>query len=166
MNRTQGLLILLGVLVLAAAGDLLWHYPRLPEQVATKFTTSGAPTAWSAKATFLTVQIVMLLVLVSLALAGRFLLPLLPPHWINIPHRAYWLAPERMDFTRRAVGELVLAICSAQLAFVTALTHLTMRANLAPSPALGREPLWLVGGFLAVIGALVIGAMRVFRRPR
>ena len=35
MNRTQGWLIVLGGVLLAAVGDLLWLYPHLPAQIAT-----------------------------------------------------------------------------------------------------------------------------------
>ncbi|MBK9138155.1 MAG: DUF1648 domain-containing protein [Verrucomicrobia bacterium] len=166
MNRTHGLLILLGVLVLAAAGDLLWLYPALPEQVATKFNSDGVAKAWGTKAGFLAVQILAMLLLIGLALAGRFLVPRLPGNLINMPHRSYWLAPEREQFTRRRIGELVLALCAAQLAFLIALTHLTLRANLQPSPRLGNEPFWLVGGLLGITALLIGRFYWTFRRPR
>jgi uncharacterized membrane protein len=166
MNRTIALLILLGALVLAGAGDLLWLYPGLPARVAMKFNAHGTATAWGDRSGLLATQIIAMVVLVGVALAGRFLLPRLPAGLINMPHRAYWLAPEREAFTRRRIGELILALCVAQLAFLIALTHLTMRANLQPAPSLGSEPFWLTGALLTVIAFLIGRFLWVFRRPR
>lgn len=166
MNRTQSWLIVLGVVLLAAVGDLLWLYPRLPAQVATKFDVAGVATRWSSKEGFLALHVGLLCLLIGLALAGRFLVPLIPARLVNVPHRDYWLAPERREFTQRRMGELVLGICAVNLVFVATLTHLTLRANLAASPALGREPLYLLGAFLVALAALIVPEILFFRKPR
>ncbi len=166
MNRTHVWLIVLGIVLLAAVGDLLWFYPRLPAQVATKFDAAGTATQWSAKEGFLALHICLLCLMTGMALAGRFLVPLIPPRLVNVPHRDHWLAPERQAFTQRRIGELVLAICTLNLAFVTVLNHLTLRANLAAGPVLGPEPLYLVGGLFIGIAVLIVPEVMFFRKRR
>jgi uncharacterized membrane protein len=166
MNRTQGWLIVLGGVLLAAVGDLLWLYPHLPAQIATKFNAAGTAIEWSAKEGFLAFHVCLLCLLIGMALAGRYLVPLIPPHLVNVPRRDYWLAPERQAFTRRRIGELVLGICTTNLAFVTVLTHLTLRANLATPPMLGREQFYLVGGLFVVFAILIVPEVLFFRKLR
>ncbi len=165
-NRSQLIYVIFGVVVLAAAADVAWLAPQLPGRVASKFGAAGQPMAWSERAPFLTGHIFSLLFTAVLFVGVRLAVCRLPAAWINLPHRDYWLAPEREEATRRALGDWLLALGTAVLVFLAVTGHLVMRANLAPEPRLGRAftPLLLV--WLGVMAALVLGVYRHFRLPR
>lgn len=166
MNRSHCLLILLGVVLLAAAADLAWLYPQLPERVATKFGAGGQPVEWSTRGAFLTVQIFSLAFVAALILGLWWAMPRFPAHLINLPHRQYWLAPEREAATRQWLGDLVLGLGMALLAYLSWVGHLTMRANLAPEPRLGPAFAWGTGVYLAGTLGLVVWLVLRFRLPR
>lgn len=165
MNRTHLLLGLFGLTVLVAAADVAWLYPQLPEQVATKFGSGGQPVAWSPRGAFLTLHLFSLGFVAVLILGLWLAMPWLPASLINLPHRDWWLAPERAEFTRRRLGNFVLGLGTLLLAYVTALGDLTMRANLSPPPRLGPA-LWVVTVlFLAGTLGMVSWLYLRFRRP-
>jgi hypothetical protein len=166
MNRSHCLLILLGLVLLTAAADLAWLYPQLPERMATKFGTGGQPVAWSTRGSFLTVQIFSLGFVAALFLGLWWAMPRLPASLINLPHRHYWLAPEREAATRQWLGDLVLGLGIALVAFLTCMGHLAMRANLAPEPRLGSAFWWVTALYLAGTLGLVVWLYRRFRVPR
>lgn len=166
MNRSLILLILLGLVLGVAAADLAWLYPQLPERVVTKFGTGGQPVAWSDRGTFLAVQLFSLGFVATLILGLWWAMPWLPANWINLPHRDYWLAPEREAATRQCVRNLVLGLGIALLAYLTLMGHLTLRANLAPPPHLGPAFWWITGVYLAGTLGLVVWLYLRFRLPR
>ncbi len=166
MRRTVILLSLLGVVLLAGALDLAWWYPQLPARVATKFDASGRAVGWSSRESLLTLQ-VTLLVLVTLLMVGlRFGLRWVPLGLINLPHREYWLAPERAEHTYRLVGDLILGMGSGALAFFVAMMHLILRANLQTEPRLGREFGMLLFAFLALYVGVALRVWLYFWRAR
>lgn len=164
MNRTGLLLVLFGLTLLVAAADVAWLYPQMPELMATKFGSGGRPVAWSPRGTFLTLHLFSL-GFVSALIVGLWLaLPRLPVSMINLPHRTWWLAPGRAEFTRQRLGNFVLGLGTLLSAYVTALGDLTMRANLSPPPRLGPA-FWVVtvlflAGSLGMVGWLYLGCRR------
>jgi uncharacterized membrane protein len=165
MNRR--LIVILSAwaaVLLWAAADLAYHYPRLPESVAVHFNVSGVPDRWSPKSEFLTTWVVLLLVLAGLFAGLRVLLRFLPAGCINLPRREYWLAPERAAYTRAVVGDLVLALGVVILASISALNHVMLRANLRENPDLGLWPWLIMATTLVVIAPLLVWVTRRFFR--
>jgi uncharacterized membrane protein len=166
MNRSAVLLGVFGLVILIAAADVAWLYPQLPERVATKFGGGGQPVAWSTRTGFLTAHLVSFSLTALLMLGLRFALPWIPVSMINLPHREYWLAPERAGYTRQRVGDMILGLGSSLLAFLTALGHLIMRANLDPEPRLGPAFPVLLGVYVAAMLGFVVWMFLRFRKPR
>lgn len=166
MNRSVIFFGVFGLVILIAAADVAWLYPQLPERVATKFGGGGQPVAWSTRAGFLTAHLVGFSLTALLMLGLRFALPWIPAALINLPHREYWLAPERVGYTRQLVGDMLLGLGSGLLAFLTAMGHLTMRANLTPEPRLSPAFPVLVGVYLAAMLGFVVWMFLRFRTPR
>ena len=165
MKRTAILLILIAVVLLGAAADLAWHYPRLPERVATRFGSAGNAIEWTSKSGFLTGNVCMYGCLALCFVGLRLALPWIPAGLINVPRQDYWLTPARLDYTRSLVGDFLLAFGAVMLSFVAGLQHLTLRANLTPDPHLGTGVWVLLGSYLAVTIVLIVGLVRRFRRP-
>lgn len=166
MNRSVVLFGVFALVILIAAADVAWLYPQLPERVATKFGGGGQPVAWSTRAGFLTAHLVSFSLTALLMLGLRFALPWIPASMINLPHRAYWLAPERAGYTRQLVGDMILGLGSSLLAFLAALGHLTMSANLTSEPRLGPAFPVLMGIYLATMLGFVVWLFVRFRTPR
>ncbi len=167
MTRTWLFLMLMATLLLAAAADLVWLYPRLPEQVVAHFGVDGAGDRTASRASFLTGQIVLLALMGLLFPALRWLIGSLPARWINVPHREYWLAPERIAYTRTVMGDLVLLLGNLNLALVVVLNHLVLRANFQPVPRLGAGAWIVLALYLAATVAVVVPTLLHFaRRPR
>lgn len=165
MNRTVLLLVLFGLTWLVAVADVAWLYPQMPEQMATKFGSDGRPVAWAARGTFLAMHLFSLGLVSALILGLWLALPRLPASMINLPHRTWWLAPERAEATRRCLGHFVLVLGLWMLGFLAALGHLTLRANLSPAPRLGTA-FWVVTAlFLAGTLGMMGWLYRRFRRP-
>ncbi len=97
----------------------LWRIA--PEQMAAHFNLAGDPDRFVSKAEFFLFQIQMLFVVVLVSLPLQVLFLILPPDLINMPHREYWLAPERRtetvarlsDFGSLMFGVILLAILAA-----------------------------------------------------
>ena len=86
--------ILAGLMVVSVVQHV-WYFPQLPERVATHFGIDGQPNDWMSRtaATLLlaAVQLGVPLFLVGVTSLARRM----PNSMINIPHKDYWLHPDR-----------------------------------------------------------------------
>lgn len=103
--RTSRLAILL-LLVLAFL-QYAYFAPLLPERVASHFDAAGQADGWSSKTAFFVFNLAFvagmaLLFLGLTAWQGR-----IPSAWINLPHKDYWLAPERRAATLETIQRQV-----------------------------------------------------------
>ena len=165
--RTSRLLILLliGLAVLQAR----YFAPLLPEQVASHFDAAGLADGWSAKGDFLALNLVFVVGMGLLFLGVTALLNKIPDDWINLPHKDYWLAPERRDATLNAINGQMEWLAAATLALLIGLTQLTIGANLASAAALPGDAFWLLfGGYMIFFVVWLVGLLRKWyaRPPR
>lgn len=140
------------------------HHATLPAQVATHFNTRGEPDAWMSRHTHAAFQVGLILFIAAVFAGLARYIGRLPAHFINVPHREYWLAPERRAGSLQAVARLLYLIGCATLGFFMFMFHHVHRANLSGGRLeIELMPL-IVGQFLLVIGLVFIGLFR-FRRP-
>lgn len=152
------MLLLYSLLFGAMAFHLAYYYPQLPERLAVHFGAAGAPDGWMLKDSFVVFSPAMLLG-VSLVFYGlNFVMRHAPPRYLNLPHKDYWLAPERREQTLRRMGQDFLLIGLFLGAFLLAIEHLLVLANLRQPPGLD------VGQLLVCTGALVVATMYVLLR--
>jgi uncharacterized membrane protein len=154
------------VFLLVGAGFVMSTTALLPERVASHFGAGGQANGYMTRdgyrwfMFFFTVGFPLLLVL---AIAG---LPRLIPQYTNIPHREYWLAPERraqaFDFlTTHALWFGILLVL-----FMCAVHWLVVQANTQRPPQLANGPFLLsLGLFLAALVVWIITLTRQFRIP-
>jgi len=137
----------------------LSYWRVLPERVATHFGPGGEPNDWMDRtaATILLggFQLVFPLLLLSVVR----LLKWIPNAFINIPHREYWLAPERRETALAWLARPMSGIAGLTAALLVATSHLTFRANvragrLEEFPFLVCLAIYLAGTFLLVIRIL------------
>ena len=158
---------ILWLLVAAAALQIAWFYPQLPAKVASHFDGQGRPNGWMSKDGFFLLYGAMLALQLAVFGAGARLIRRLPDRWFNLPHRDYWLAPERRDQTLDYLEGWGLWFGCAVMAFLLGIFQLAIEANLKQSP-LALGPTWaLLGGFFAITAIAVARLLLHFaRRPR
>ncbi len=158
--------MLLTVLVLLGWYQAWWQHARLPERVATHFNAVGQPNGWMTRDQHLVWQWVAF-TFVGLLMQGLvWLQGRLPAEYVNLPHRDYWLAPERRAATQDWLSSLLLISGSLLVGFFLVLFHLVYRTNLTASPSLTNW-VWPLGLLLtaAILGTVFFVVRRFSRRP-
>jgi uncharacterized membrane protein len=166
MNKSTAEILFL----LAVAGAALFVARTggtLPDVLATHFGPSGAANGFMTR-TFYVRCMLMFVVLLPLALnflIGRVLR--LPNTRVNIPHREYWLAPERRANTIDLLQRHMKFFGVLLVAFLCYVHWLLVQANTLSPPALDNER--FVGGLAAFMVALItwiVVLRRSFRSPQ
>lgn len=151
------------LLLALAVLQVVVFYPRLPDVMASHFDASGQADGWMSKTTFLAIHVGTLGLTAVLFLA----LPAIrwPDRWVNLPHKDYWLAPERREETFRYLhGQFFLFGCLT-LGFLLIVMQWVMEANLDGSHTLPAAPMWwLVGGYLFLTSVWTVRLVRHFYR--
>jgi uncharacterized membrane protein len=165
MKSLRTSIIILALLYACFLWYWAWSAAQLPETVATHFNAHGEPNGWMSRYAnqrfMLFFGLCFPLLIVLLCYATRFM----PSSLVNIPHRDYWLAPERRGETsdylvRHSLWLACLAVC-----FVIGIQYSIVQANNQNPPHLSMPMiLAVVVPFLAgtVIGVVI--QMRHFRR--
>jgi len=154
--------------LLAAWAVQAWvYYPQLPLHLASHFDGAGHPNGFSSKAAFFGLEALILVLI-----AGSFgVLPAqlhrFSNQLINLPHKDYWLAPQRREATLGAVADAMTWFGCAAVLLLLVVTQLVIRFNLERSPTLPSAPMWaLLAGFGLCTVLLMARLLRFARRPR
>ena len=159
------------VLVLLQTGFLIFvaqSAPHVPERVASHFNAAGVANGWMLPSTYLRFIAAFGVVFPLLWAVG---LPRLlrgtPVSLWNLPHRDYWLAPERWNETQAYLAVQFRWFGCLAVAFAAGVHASVVQANLATPPHLGGPAIGAVTGlFLAAGIAWTIVLWRHFdRRP-
>lgn len=140
--------------------------PDLPARVATHFDGAGRPNGWMSRSSHILFMLIFgsafPLFIIATCAAARFL-----PVWmVNIPNRAYWLAPERRRDTARYLMHHALWLGCATVALMTGVQLLVVNANARSPVELSTAGiLSVVGVFLAATGLWAIHLLRHFKKP-
>jgi len=153
---------LFAVIVFIAMAKSIYDYPMLPDRLASHFAASGIPNGWMMKPPFFALY--ALLVVVSAAVG--FLVPRAiatsSDSRTHLPHKEYWLAPERrvetFAFFRR---HFAWYGCALLLTEVLAI-ELAIQANFHSPPRLPAGPLLFLIAAFAVFN--LFWTVRIFRR--
>jgi hypothetical protein len=147
-------------------GVWAWSGDQFAERVATHFNVSGEPNGWMSRSEnqkfILLFGLAFPCFVVLLCSIVRFL----PVSVINVPHREYWLSPERRKETsdylfRHSLWFACLAVC-----FVIGLQYSIVQANRQTPPHLDISLLFAMAAlFLAGTAVWMLVLIRHFRRP-
>ncbi|GDY19923.1 hypothetical protein LBMAG56_12680 [Verrucomicrobiota bacterium] len=152
-------------MLLITALQVASYAPRLPEKLATHFDAAGRANGWMSKEGFFVFHVALLgLFGAVFGLLPRWL-GRIPNSLINLPHKNYWLAPERRAASLADVADAMAFLGALTLVFLAIIGELTLRANLLPEPRLGGEIWWLLGGYGVVLVLWIIRLLRRFPRP-
>lgn len=158
MRFSRVLILLLVALAFLQAGR---YAPLLPERVASHFNAAGQADGWSAKNNFLVMNLAFVVGMALLFLGLTALLPKMPPDWVNLPNKDYWLAPERRDATLTAISGQMEWLAAATVALLLGITQLTIQANLRAAATLMEGAFWLLfGSYMAFMIAWLVWLLR------
>jgi uncharacterized membrane protein len=150
----------------AVFGMQVWVYrDRLPSRMATHFDFAGRPDGWMSRDAFFAFYLGMLVFMTALFCGIGAILRRVPTRMVNVPHREYWLAPERREATIAYVSAMTGRLGLLVLTFLVAVHELVLRANVA-GRNLAAVPMWIgLGALLAAVAVWLIRFYRRFRRP-
>jgi hypothetical protein len=159
-------LFALAICYLLFFGYVWSSYASLPARVATHFDLYGQPNGWMSRDACVYFSVGLGVVLPALMIgmmggAGR-----IPVSFVNLPHRDYWLAPERRRAALSVLLRYSLWLSCLTVLFVTGLHWLIVGANL-PGPGAHLRGLGItlvVVGFLAGTGIWVMLLLRHFSK--
>ena len=155
-------LILEGV----AAAGLMWSAQELPPRVASHFDFQGQADGWMSRESDLEFMAGLTLLLPILLIGTGLVAPLLPAGSVNVPHRDYWLAPERRRETGLYLARQMAWFACGMTVFSMALNWLLVEANRHTPPRLTNSVWLLLGLFLGfTIAWLVVLVAHFSRMP-
>ncbi len=138
---------------------------QLPEALATHFGPSGRADGWMTRDGYLLFTICFLL---GLPLLVSFFIGFLPQRWpnlTNIPHRDYWLAPERREESVRYLAAHGWWLGCLMVMLVASMHYAIIEANRNQPPTLSLIVfLPMIGGFIAGMLVWVVTLYRRFRK--
>ncbi len=134
----------------------------LPDVVASHFGASGSANGFMSRTAYLGSMLAVVVVLpLVVALAGR-LASVLPPRWVNLPNKAYWLAPERRGATLEALSRRTGWLALFLLAFLCFVHWLVVQANANATKQLPQVPFFV--GLALLLAATVGWVIALHRR--
>jgi uncharacterized membrane protein len=119
-------------------------YPQLPPIMASHFDASGTPNGWQPKQAFFLVSSVVMVMTGLTSFVMPHLLNRLSPKSINLPHKAYWLAPERRAETWQYFGAQMAWFGCALLFLLLYAVSLAINANLPSIGHFDSRGMWYV----------------------
>jgi uncharacterized membrane protein len=150
MKKLRVPIAILAVCYVIFFACLHFTYDALPGRVASHFGLDGQPNGWMSRdalvACSLGLGILLPAIMIGMmAAAGR-----IPVSFVNLPHRDYWLAPERRRATSAVLLRYALWFSALNVLFVTGLHLLLVQANMVGGSYRlnGTGLLVIVGGFL------------------
>ena len=164
MSRTAPLF--LAALVVAAVAIVIGTSSSLPETVATRFGGGGRANGYMTRAGYQLFYCGFIVVMTLVVYITTAWLPARHPALVNVPNRAYWLAPPRREAALAAIRVFGVALAVAMLTLLVAIHLLILEAH-QRTPAMLAEGAFfgLLGGFVAVLAVLIILLLVRFRAP-
>jgi hypothetical protein len=126
---------------LAALGAVQYFYyaPRLPGVLASHFGVTGAANGWQTKAAFLIAEVAVLALATVISFGVPRMIEAMPVSLINLPHKEFWLGPERREETFAYLRTWSAWFGCGLLAFLLFVMELAYRANLQRPPHFNNE---------------------------
>jgi hypothetical protein len=151
--------------LLAGALVFIYYTSRsMPPMVASHFNAAGVPTGFLPRDTYLLLMlVVVLLPPILLVIMPRIALRN-PRARINVPHREYWLAPERREQTVQIISQHTTRFAGLLVGFLCYAHWLVVYANSSSPPTLSSG--WLLAGLVAFMGLTVRWAFGLMGRFR
>src|SRR5574341_86209 len=155
------------IVILVCVFEFARLWALAPAQMAAHFELHGNPDRVVCKLQFFWFQAQTLLILIVVSLPAQVLFLLLPAGLINLPHREYWLAPQRRGETVQRLSSFAAMMFGVILLVVQAGFELAVYANLG-TPVHFNAGLMIpiMAAAFVVIGLMVFRLVSSFRLPQ
>lgn len=147
------------------AGAIAVH-PHLPARVATHFDMEGRPNGWSSAGSLWVPGGVMFGFAILIGIGVPALARRLPPSMVNVPHRDYWLAPERREASLDRLDVFMGVFGCGLAVFFLGVLALVAHANIAGQGRMEAWGMWgLLGGVFVFTGGWLWKLYSSFPKP-
>ena len=153
-------------LILLALVQTVYFYPLLPEVVASHFNGAGNADGWSSRNGFFAIHLGITALLFVLFGAINLMFGKLPDSWWNLPHKQYWLAPERRETTIRRMRSQMLWFGIISMLLELGVIQLAIQANLDQTGRLADGILWAIGAYVLLSTIWAVALIRSFSLPK
>jgi hypothetical protein len=156
------------LLLLAVAGVLLLqhYYSLMPDTMASHFDGAGRPNGHQSKDGFFLLSGAMLVLTVVLFGGIGPLFRKIPVKWFSLPHRDYWLSPERREATLDFMVRQMEWFGAASLLLLILILREALAANLSPEPVLdSTSAWWWLGLYFLYTTIWLVRFLARFRKP-
>ena len=158
--------VLLLAAMIATAALVLATTAALPDRVASHFGPGGTADGWMTRTGYRVFMLAFALGFVQLVAATVGLLPRLFPNAVNVPNRAWWLAPERREATLAYLAGHACRLGVLIEAPLAGVHLLVLEANHAAPPRLATVPfVAMLAALLVLLGIWIAAIYRRFRAP-
>ncbi|MDD5093918.1 MAG: DUF1648 domain-containing protein [Dehalococcoidia bacterium] len=127
----------------------IYYYSQLPDRVATHFGAGGLPNDWMSKGANMAMAIGLILFLSLIFGLLPLLIKKVPPRFVNLPKREYWLSPENRENTLTRLASSMSVLGVATNVFILYVLHLAYRTNQSHPVKLNEGMFWpALGSFM------------------
>jgi uncharacterized membrane protein len=152
-------------LFLACLLMMAYYYPQMPRRMASHFAADGRANGWQSREAFFVLMLLVASMSAIVAFLGPQQIAARSNARINLPHRDYWLAPERRDQTMLFISATMAWFACGILFVLISGAFLALQANLAPDHRFNSGAMLAVlGGFLLGLLGLLVRLVRHFRK--
>ncbi len=140
-------------------------YPRLPNVVASHFGAAGVPDAFSSKEQFFLIFFGTVVFTVGSLLLSVLLMHRIPPRYLNLPHKEYWLDDNRLPEARRRMAAAMWSFSAATMVLCAFVLELVIAANLEQRNLSGPA-IWIALGCYTVFTLVWVVKLLVSFTPK
>jgi hypothetical protein len=146
-NLQGGMTTVMSLVLIAGAALFVWVTSQtLPAIVASRFAASGVANGFMSSGIYVSLMLALVVVLPLLLIFLPNLVFRRPGVTINVPHREYWLAPERYNSTIDYLCRHSARMGVWLMVFLSYVHWLVVRANAVNPPNLSSS--WFIAGLL------------------
>ncbi len=153
-------IIILTAIAVVVVGQSVHFYPYLPDLVISHWGPGGQPDGWLNKTAFFWAMIISELGTGGFIAASAFAVPYLKNSFEKLPHKDYWLSPERRDRTIQTVRAYRLWLAVIIEAAMVILWQSTINANVPPEFHWPADLWWT----LIITALFIIAWIILFKR--
>ena len=121
-------------LVALGAAQLCFYAPRIPEILGSHFSRGGFVNGWQTRTAFFGTELGMIVLATAVSFGVPRIIAAAPVALLNLPHKEYWMAPERREDTLAYIRVWSAWFGCGLLAFSLFALELVLRANLHTPP--------------------------------
>lgn len=148
------------IALIYAIGQTVYFYSRMPPVMASHFGPDGHANGWQSKEAFFGFSCGISAILAFVFMGMPIFIRRLPNRLINLPHKDYWLAPERREASLAYLANQMELIGASALILVSVILHFSITANqsadktLSPMVVMPMVFIFVIFEFVCIIKML------------